>query len=331
MPTVHINSDGTLDPPAPSVDLLEKAGFNVRIAKNRDVPRGIASEEENIAELRGADAVIAWGECYTNKILAAVPELRVIARAGVGFDRVDVAAATKRGVAVTITPNANYEAVAEHAIALIFALARCIVTDDKKVRDAQWPRHSMVPVRGRTLGIVGLGRIGRSVATRALGLKMNVVAAEKFPDQEFVDQHNVQLVDLDTLLATADVITLHCPLTDETRGIINAQALATMKPEAFLVNTARGGLIVESDLYEALKSGQIAGAGLDVQENEPALPGNSLFELENIVFSAHNAGNDQTSVELMGLHAAQYIVGLYQGRWPEEASLNNELRENWKW
>ena len=264
-------------------------------------------------------------------VLDALPNLRVVARAGVGFDKVDVAAATANDVVVTITPNSNYEAVAEHALSLIFALAKTLVSGDKTVRAGKWSRMPRRPLRDSTLGIVGLGRIGKSLALRALAMKMHVVATEQLPDESFVEKHDIELVDLDNLLETADFVSLHCPLTDETRGMINSERLALMKPTAALVNTACGGLVVESDLADALESGGIASAGLDVFEQEPAARGNRLFELDNVIVSPHVAGLDDLSTKAMRTEAANCIISLSKSEWPDGAVVNDELIGRWRW
>ena len=275
--------------------------------------------------------MLAWGERYTAVVLAALPGLRVIARIGVGLDSVDVPAATERGIAVTVTPTANHGAVAEHAMALLFAVAKSIPQDDKATRAGQWPIELHQPIRGRTLGIIGLGRIGRATAVRALGMGMKVIAAEIYPDLAFVEQHGIELLDLDALLGRSDYVSLHCPLSDETRGLINADRLAKMKPDGVLINTSRGGLVVEKDLVAALTSGQLRAAGLDVFEKEPTDPDNPLFELDNVVVSSHTAGTDTLSMEDMGIEAARCVIELSEGRWPDGATVNNELEKTWKW
>ena len=157
MPSVLISSDGRLDSRGPHVNLLQKAGFDVRYSKGLDFPRGLAGEQATIEQLQGVNAVLAWGEKYTRGVLAALPDLRVIARIGVGLDSVDIPTATERGVAVTVTPTANHEAVAEHTMALLFAVAKSIPRDDKATRAGEWPVELHQPIRGKTLGIVGLG------------------------------------------------------------------------------------------------------------------------------------------------------------------------------
>ena len=255
--------------------------------------------------LPGVSATIAGSEPYTRRVLEANPGLRVIARAGVGYDAVDVAAATDRGVAVTITPGTNQDAVAEHTFTL-----------DPRPRQepaAAAPRHrapangrggATIPLRGRTLGIVGLGRIGKSVAVRGAAFGMKLLAYEPFPDRKFAEQYGVTLVPLEKVIAEADYLTLHVPLTPESKYLINKKTLALMKPTAFLINTARGGLVCEADLLEALRGKRIAGAGLDVFEEEPPLPG-PLFELENVVLTPHAAGVDMQSRDDMALSAAR--------------------------
>ena len=331
MPTILISSDGRLDRNGPHVRLLEEAGFGVRYSEGLDFPRGLAGEQATIEQLQGVNAVLAWGEKYTRGVLAALPDLRVIARIGVGLDSVDIPTATERGVAVTVTPTANHEAVAEHTMALLFAVAKSIPQDDKATRAGEWPIELHQPIRGKTLGIVGLGRIGRSAAVRAVAMRMKVIATEKYPDQAFVEQHGIELIDLDALLARSHYVSLHCPLSEETRGLIDRQRLARMRRDGVLINTARGGLVVAEHLLEALTSGQLRAAALDVFEREPASADNPLFQLDNVVISSHTAGTDTLSMENMGIEAAQCIIELSRGRWPDEAAVNGELKSSWTW
>jgi phosphoglycerate dehydrogenase-like enzyme len=293
--------------------------------------RGLVTDAETIAELKGMNAIIAGGEIFNPAVIAALPDLRVIARAGVGYDRVNVPAATKHKIALTITPTANHEAVAEHVFAILLASAKHVARDDRNLRQGIWSRQLTQPVRGRTLGLLGLGRIGRSTAIRGIAMGMKVIAHETMPNQEFVRANRIELVDLDALLARSDFLSLHCPLNDQTRGLVNAPFLAKMKPGSTLVNTARGGLVVEKDLIAALKSGHLRAAALDVFEVEPTPQDNPLFALDNVVVTPHLAGTDAQSLENMGIECAESIVSLYQNRWPEGAVVNTELRETWKW
>ncbi len=331
MPTVLIGTKTGVVETEPHVKLLQKTGFDVRLVNDRRFALGLQSDEDVVDVLQGVSATIASGTRYTAKVLESLPDLRVIARAGVGFDRVDIAAATANNVVVTITPNSNHGAVAEHAMALILSLAKSLVSADKTMRAGEWPSTPRRPIRGSTLGIVGLGRIGRSLATRAQAMKMRVIAAESMPDKEFVESHRIELMGLDDLLRRADYISLHCPLTEETRGMINRETLTLMKRGASIVNTARGELVVEADLADALSTGRIASAGLDVFEQEPTAPDNPLNALDNVILSPHVAGTDHLSIEEMGMEAANCIIDLYQGGWPDGAAVNNELKGRWRW
>jgi D-3-phosphoglycerate dehydrogenase len=319
-PMTLANTDG------PYLKLLREAGFELVYP-----PRPVQmTEEEVLRELKGVTASLAGSEPYTRRVIAANPMLRVIARAGVGFDAVDLAAATEHGVAVTIAPGTNHDAVAEHTFTLILALAKNLIPQDQGTRAGGWPRKTNLPLRGRTLGIVGLGRIGKSVALRGACFGMRLLAYEPFPDKQFVAQHNVTLAPLERVLAEADYLTLHIPATPDAKYLINQRTLALMKPTAFLINTARGSLVCEADLLEALRTKRLAGAGLDVFEEEP--PGKiPLFELDNVVITPHAAGGDLQSRDDMGVSAAQGIIALSRGEWPAEKIVNPEVRAQFRW
>lgn len=313
--------------PGPYVSLLREAGFEVTYPP---VPNP-STFEATLACLQGASAVIAGGEYFTPELLAQLPDLRVIARAGVGYDRVNVPAATARNIAVTITPTANHECVAEHTFSLLLAVARNTVPHHHDVQAGDWSRKLVLPLRTRTLGLAGLGRIGRSVAIRAAAFRMRVIACDPFADPEFVQKYGIELVDFRTLLAQSDYLSLHMPLNEHTHGIMNQAAFSQMKPGSFLVNTARGGLVNEADLYAALTSGHLGGAGLDVFEQEPTPVTNPLLSLPNVVASPHVGGGDTQSNEDMGTESAKNILQLARGSWPEGAVVNNELRSTFLW
>ena len=331
MPMVLLTPEAMRDVPGPYLQVLREAGFEFRYPKDPFFARGLCTEAETLAELSDCDATIASGEYYSETLLQGLPRLRVIARCGVGFDRVNVSAATARGIPVTITPLSNHESVAELTLALLLAVAKSLVVNDREVRAGKWPRQLLMPVRGKTLGILGLGRIGSSLAFRAQTMGLKVIAHEKAPNLEFVRALKLELVDFDELLARSDFLSLHCPLDAETEGLFNRQTFARMKRGAILLNTARGKLVVESDLVEALRSGHLRGAGLDVFEVEPPDPKNPLFQMDNVVCSPHLAGTDEMSLESMGVEAANYIVKLYRGEWPDGAVVNKELRSGWTW
>jgi phosphoglycerate dehydrogenase-like enzyme len=331
MPTVLIMPEAMREVPATYVDILRGAGFDVRYPRNAILARGASSEEELVSELKVAHAVIAGGgESYSATALAQLPDLRVIARCGVGYDRVDVPAATARRIPVTITPNSTHEAVAELTLALLFAVTKSIAHHDREVRAGRWPRVLLTPLRGRTFGIFGLGRIGSSVARRAMSLGMKMIATETFPNLEFARAHHIELVGFDELLARSDFLSVHCPLNDATRGMFNRDVFTRMKRGAIFINTSRGKVVVEEHLVEALRSGHLRGAALDVFEQEPPEPNNPLFQLPQVVCSPHLAGTDEVSLEAMGAEAATCIVRLFRGEWPEGAVVNKELRDGWR-
>ncbi len=286
------------------------------------------TEAELLETLPGCAASLAGSEPYTRAVIAAAAAkgLKVIARAGVGYDAIDLDAATEHGVAICFAPGTNQDSVAEHTFTLILALARHLVAQHNLIKAGQWPRRANLPLRGSTLGVVGLGRIGRSVARVGQAFQMNVIAYEPFPDQEYVAKAGIELLPLDDLLRQADWVTLHLPMLAESKHIINKRTLGLMKPTAYLINTARGGVVNEPDLYDALKNKRIAGAGLDVFDEEP--PGdNPLLTLDNVVMTAHTAGVDLKSRDDMARLAARAIVKLLGGEWPAEWVVNGAVRE----
>lgn len=294
--------------------------------------RDVFQEDALIAQLKDVEAVLAGSEPYTKRVIAALPRLRAIVRAGVGFDAIDLAACDAAAIPVCTTPGVNHHAVAEHTIALLMAIARGFPLLDRKVRENRWNRQSYPRVMGKTIGILGLGRIGQAVATRAVGLGMKVLALEPYPVQEFVRKWNIELVDLDTILARSDFVSLHLPMSIENHHLINRARIAKMKRGAMLINTARGPLVNETDLCEALKTRQIAAAGLDVFEVEPLPLDSPLLSLDNVLVSGHVAGLDDDSAHDTSKMCAEIIVGLSQGRWPEGCCQNLKAgHANWKW
>lgn len=331
MPVVLITPEAMVHKQAPHVDMLKDAGFDIAYPRNPTFTRGHSSVEETIDELSVCDGLMAGGEYISNTVLDSLPKLRVIARFGVGYDRVDVAAATAHNVVLTITPTANHAAVAEHALMLLLAAAKRLPFNDRSARAGEWPMQPTYPVRGTTVGIFGLGRIGRSFAVRVRALGAKVIATETYPDETFVRENEIELVDFDTLLARSDYISIHCPVNDDTRGRFDRAAFEKMKPSSVLVNTARGALVVESDLIDALQSGHLRGAGLDCYEQEPPSSDNPLFRMIQVVCTPHCAGGDLQSQEDMGVESADCIIKLRAGEWPADAVVNSELRETWKW
>jgi len=260
-----------------------------------------------------------------------LPELKVVARAGVGWDAVDVQAATDHGVVVTIAPGTNQESVAEHTFLLMLALARNLLGQHLQIKDGQWPRKANLPLRGRTLGLVGLGRIGKAVASRAIAFGMKIMAYEPYPDPAFIEKHGIKLTTIEDVLKHSDFISLHLPMSPESKHLVNSRTLALMKPTAFLINTSRGGIIDEPALYEALKDKKIAGAGLDVFDEEPPGAAHPLLSLDNVVLTAHTAGVDLQSRDEMALLAARCIARISAGEWPAECIVNPEVRSKFHW
>lgn len=258
-------------------------------------------EDEMVELVRGCAGLIVGVDPVTPRVLEAGP-LRVVVKYGSGMDNIDVEAARALGVQVSSTPGTNARSVAELAIALLLTLARNVALHDRGVRAGSWRRVTGVELAGKQLGIVGYGAIGRDVARIARGLDMNVVAHDPL-----VEEADVALVPLDELYAASDAISLHLPLTDETRGLVGERELAAMKPSAFLINTARGGLVDEAALADALRSGRLAGAALDGFEVEP-LGDSPLRELDNVVFSPHAGASTHEAVLRTATHAVDQLL-----------------------
>ncbi|UYN98218.1 MAG: phosphoglycerate dehydrogenase [Devosia sp.] len=270
----------------------------------------LGKDKEKLLEVIGKydGLAIRSATKVTEKILAAATNLKVIGRAGIGVDNVDIPAATKKGIIVMNTPFGNSITTAEHAIAMMFALARQLPEADASTRASKWEKNRFmgVEVTNKTLGLIGAGNIGSIVADRALGLKMKVVAFDPFLTPERAQTMGVEKVELDDLLARADFITIHTPLIDATRNILNAETLAKTKKGVRIVNCARGGLIDEAALYDALKSGQVAGAALDVFLVEPA-ENNPLFDLPNVICTPHLGASTTEAQENVALQVAEQI------------------------
>jgi D-3-phosphoglycerate dehydrogenase len=282
----------------------------------------VITEEEAIRMLQGVDAIIAGGIKLTRKVLESVDRLKIIARRGVGFESVDLQAATERGIVVTITPGALNHSVADFTFGLMLTIARKIHLADKAVREKKWQVFMGTDLWNKTLGIIGLGRIGKGVAKRARGFEMKILAYDICRDEAFAREHGVQYVSLEELLRESDFVSINAPLSAETSHLIDEKALSLMKPTAFLINTARGGLIDEKALIKALQEKKIAGAGLDVFEQEP-LKESPLRELDNVVLTSHIAGYSIESTQASGRMAAQNVVTVLQGGRPDLACVVN--------
>lgn len=287
--------------------------------------RRATPEREVIESVRGATAVIAGQERYTPAVFTACPGLKLVVRFGVGFDAVDLDAATARGVLVATTPGTTHWGVADHTMGLVVDLAHGLSRHDRAMRRGEWQPRCGVDVCGATLGIVGLGRIGREVALRALGFDMTVIAHEPHPVPDFAEGHGIELVALDDLLYRSDFVTLHLPATAEAAPIIDAAKLAMMSPAAFLVNTARGSLVDEDALYASLQSGAIAGAAIDVWTSEP-MTDPRWAALDNVVLTPHSAANTEGVWGATAALAVDIVLRVLRGEQPAEL-LNPEASD----
>ena len=304
--------------PAPYLQRLRDAGFEL-IQNNRG---RLLTEDELIAALPGVFATVAGGEPYTERVFAAAPALRVVARLGVGYDKVDVDAATRHGVIVAMAFGTNHESVADYAFALMIGLASRLLPHHRSVAAGDWAGGFHAGLAGRTVGIVGLGRIGQAVAARCRGFGTRILGTDPVVDTGEAAARGITLVPLDQLLAEADFVSLHAPRTPATQHMIDAAALARMKPTAFLVNTARGGLIDEAALHAALTQGRIAGAGLDVFETEPPV-GSPLLGLDNVILAPHAAGLDEGAEAAMAARCIDHILAVHRGDAPRREDVLN--------
>jgi len=313
MPKVLVTAPGVTGPSDPRLQPLVEAGWQIRTHR---WPGGRPAEEDVVELVQGNDAVIASAsERYTPAVIARADTLKHIARWGVGYETVDVPAATDNGVLVTTTQGSNHWAVADQAFTLMLAVARRTVELDKLARTREWSRPLSRDVWQKTLGIVGLGRIGKGMAQRAFGFEMKVLAYEPYPDHEFCARWNVELVELEDLFRRSDYVTLHAPGEGPNQGLVNGERLALMKPTAVLINTARGVLVDEDALYAALKAGKIAGAGLDVRVSEP--PEDDRFEaLTNVVLTPHAAGSTQEAQAVSAEMVVRSVLQAARGEQP---------------
>ena len=284
------------------------------------------TEDELIQAWTDVYAHICGADPMTERAISSSETLKIISRIGIGSDSVDIQAATKKGVAVCVTPGAGAEAVAEHTFAMILALSRRIVEQNNLVKGGNWGKKVVgYSLYGKTLGIIGLGNIGKRLILNAAGFDMRILAYDPYyQDESFAKKNNVIYCDLDTIYRESDYISVHLPLTDETRGMISANEMSVMKNSAQIINCARGGIIDEVALYHAVKNGSISGAALDVFAEEPVNMENPLLTLDRIIVSPHNAG---TSVEgknkVVGM-AVQNVIDVYEGRCPR-GLLNPEV------
>jgi D-3-phosphoglycerate dehydrogenase len=274
------------------------------------------SAAELIPLVREADGFIAGLDQIDASVIAAAARLKVIARYGVGIDRVDVAAATRRGIVVTNTPGANSAAVAELAIGLMLALARDLCRADRAIRRGEWLRVTGVGLRGKAVGLVGFGAIGREVASRLKGFGCRILASDPYVAPDAIEGAGAEPASIDVLLAAADFVSLHMTVTPSTEGMVDASFLGKMKPGAFLVNTARGELIDEPAVANALQSGRLRGAALDCFRMEPPPDGHPLLQLPQVLATPHMAAHTDEAVQAMGWMSVEACLAVLRGERP---------------
>lgn len=278
-----------------------------------DVGRPLTAEE--VAErIKDVDGYIAGLDYITADALKdAPPSLKVISRYGAGVDRVDIDAASSRDILVTNTPGTNSVAVCELAFALMLAAARNVIKLNDAVEAGEWPRSRGMELKGKTLGIIGLGAIGKNLAVRAKAFEMGVKAYDPYMDHNFAQAHGIEVCDLDEVITGSDVISLHVPLNERTRHMIDAQTIEKMKDGAIIINTARGGLIDEEAAAKAVKSGKLGGLGLDAFEEEP-LSDSPLKGLDNVIFTPHAGAQTAEAVRAMGAMAVDNLIEVLSGK-----------------
>ena len=308
------------EPSKATYDLLQSAGFEV-------VWKPCRTEDDMIAAAKDADGLMATNLPLTSrKVLSGCPKLKVVSRNGVGVDSVDLDAATELGICVCNIPGVNTTEVADHTVALLLSVTRKVRELDSAVHAGKWEsapaeldkvRGQLMRIAGNTFGIIGLGNIGRAVATRIRGFgPARIIACDPYVPQTTADLYGVQLVDFDTLLTQSDFVTIHTPSTAETRKMMNAAAFKKMKPAAIFINCARGTLVDEAGLYEALSRGYIAGAGIDVTEKEPLPSESPLLKLSNLTVTPHFAGSSPVSAAASAQRWPENIVRALKGQYP---------------
>jgi len=268
-----------------------------------------AGERELIGALADADAIIVGYGDINRNVIESSPRLKVICKHGVGVDNIDLAAAREKGIPVTNVPDGNKTAVADYAFGLMLTIARRIHEANERTKRGEWPKMVTGEVYGKTLGVVGLGRIGKEMVRRAKGFDMTVLAFDPYPDAAFAEAYGVRFVSLEELLGESDFVTLHLPLGERTHRLIGREELDRMKSTAYLLNVSRGGLIDEAALEEALRDGKIAGCALDVFEEEPA-KGHPLFERPNCLATSHVAGYTYEAINKIGVACANQVVSV---------------------
>jgi D-3-phosphoglycerate dehydrogenase len=289
------------------IELLKNAGFDVTLNANKKK----LNEVELIKLIDDAVGLIAGTEQITEEVLAHAKALKVISRYGVGLDNIDLDAAKKRGIEVYNTPNAPAKAVAELTLSLILSIIRRIPESSQPMKDGIWQPQMGHSLYGKTLGIIGLGRIGKEFVKLVQSFNVDIIAYEKYPDNDFITSHNIRLESLERALSQSDVVSIHLPLMKETRDIIGVKELSLMKHNSVIINTARGGLVDEDALISALKEGTIAGAALDVFENEPYT--GELLNFDNVLLTPHIGTYTEETRMIMEMETVENLIKALSG------------------
>ena len=273
-------------------------------------------KEEMLKLIKDVDGIIIGIDELSAEIIEEANALKVISKYGIGLDNIDINMATNKKIIVTSTPTANVDAVADLTFGLILSLARRIPEADKKTKSGKWEKIIGKSVWEKTLGVIGLGKIGRQVVKRAQGFEMNILVFDIVEDKKFAQKYCIKYINLEKLLQKSDYITIHIPLNDTTRNMISYEELGKIKKEAFLINTSRGGIVDEEALYNALRNNKLRGAALDVYNNEP-LRESPLKELDNVIMTPHIGAYTEEAIENMSIQAAQNLIDVLEGREPQ--------------
>jgi D-3-phosphoglycerate dehydrogenase / 2-oxoglutarate reductase len=300
------------DTPGKHHDILAQGGYE--IVRDRG-PLNDKKMLDLITSGGGFDALLCGDDDITARVIdAALPRLKVIAKYGIGVDKIDMDHATRKKIPVLNTPGVNHTTVAEHTVGLMIAVAKGFWFHTSAVKSGQWKRQTGYELAGKTLGILGVGRIGKEVAKRCAAMEMNLLGFDFFWDVDFASKHKITRVEsIEETMERSDVVTLHMNLSEEVRGCVNKRSLSKMKDHSILVNTGRGGLVVEEDIAEACKSGKLLGYGADVLEHEPIKPPHPFQKIDNIILTPHIASRTYESVERQGIRAALNLVNFLKG------------------
>lgn len=288
------------------------------LRENFDVIQGTSVETaEIIRQAQGCAGILIRSAKITAEIMDAVPTLKVIAKHGMGVDNIDMEHATRKGILVVNAPFSNLNAVAEHIVMLLLSLSKRTVRMDRLTRGGEFAKrnaYKTIELKGATVGIIGLGKISRMVVKKLSGFEMRVIASDPFVKQEDIGELGVMMVSPEEVYAQSDFVIVHTSLFPSTYHLVGAEQFKLMKPTAFLINAARGPVIDETAMIEALQKGEIAGAGLDVFEQEPPAPDNPLFSMENVILSPHNAALSEGALRAMAMDSAMGITEYLTGK-----------------